>query len=255
MRPQMTEENHPEGQRRFFLFYIVLAFVGGIIVLMLLPAINVVDDEHRRATSANNLRQLRLVCKMYANDHDGKWPPLSSVPGQLTMHVEEVYPEYLSDPEVLVSPAHPDAAALLDASNVEPPEVPIFTDDSYWYLGYRIENEEEGLAFVEAYRKIVESGDGFAWTRPIETSVGSILLLDEGETRFQIIESNSVPSGGSLSRSRIPILVERPGMHESGANVLFADGHAEFVEYPGEFPMTEKFIRALERLDELKETN
>ena len=48
------------------------------------------------------------------------------------------------------------------------------------------------------------------------------------------------------------MLIERPGLHKNGANVLFFDGHVEFFEYPGPFPMTQKFITALEELDELK---
>ena len=33
---------------------------------------------------------------------------------------------------------------------------------------------------------------------------------------------------------------------------VFLDGTVKFVEYPGPWPMTEKFIKALESLDELK---
>ena len=47
-------------------------------------------------------------------------------------------------------------------------------------------------------------------------------------------------------------MIERPGMHETGASVLFLDGHVEFMRYPGKFPMTEKVIKALESLDNLK---
>jgi hypothetical protein len=34
--------------------------------------------------------------------------------------------------------------------------------------------------------------------------------------------------------------------------VLFLDGHTEFVPYPGKFPMTKRFIEALESLDALE---
>ena len=54
-------------------------------------------------------------------------------------------------------------------------------------------------------------------------------------------------------RIPLPILIERPGLQRGGSNVLFLDGRIEFMPYPGPWPMTEKFIKALESLDELKE--
>ena len=55
-----------------------------------------------------------------------------------------------------------------------------------------------------------------------------------------------------ITLSRYPLFIERPGLQRGGSNVLFWDGHVEFMEYPGPWPMTEKFIKALESLDELK---
>ena len=48
------------------------------------------------------------------------------------------------------------------------------------------------------------------------------------------------------------MMIERPGLQRGGSNVLFMDGRVEFIPYPGKWPMTEKFIKALESLDELK---
>ena len=48
-------------------------------------------------------------------------------------------------------------------------------------------------------------------------------------------------------------MIERQGLHRGGAHVLYKSGLVKFMEYPGEFPMTEKFIQALESLDDLKE--
>jgi prepilin-type processing-associated H-X9-DG protein len=50
--------------------------------------------------------------------------------------------------------------------------------------------------------------------------------------------------------STVPIIWEWPGHHEvEGGNVLYLDGHVDFVRYPGKFPMTEKFIEALREID------
>jgi len=42
------------------------------------------------------------------------------------------------------------------------------------------------------------------------------------------------------------------GFLKGGAHVLWNDRTIEFIPYPGIWPMTEKFIKALESLDELK---
>jgi prepilin-type processing-associated H-X9-DG protein len=47
----------------------------------------------------------------------------------------------------------------------------------------------------------------------------------------------------------------RPENHSpAGANVLYMDGHVEFVEYPSEFPMTERFMERLEEISARKAT-
>jgi len=37
----------------------------------------------------------------------------------------------------------------------------------------------------------------------------------------------------------------------AGGNVLFMDGHVEFMRYPGKWPMTEETVEILESLDAL----
>jgi len=203
-----------------------------------------------RAQSANNLKQLALVGKMFANESRGeKWPALSATPGQLAMDASAVYPEYLTDPTVYISPAHPDYYDLLDEGDSAPKSV--LRHHSYWYLGYAVTNEEQGLVLVEHFREAAKSGEVLA--EDIDApglDLGTIYQLREGIERFFITDINN-PAASAVAQSELPIMIERPGMHESGANVLFLDGHVEFVAYPGKFPMTERFIQALKSLDDL----
>ena len=138
--------------------------------------------------------------------------------------------------------------------------VSAITDASYWYLGYALPNEEAGLAFVEVYREAVEETG--------KPPTGKIKL----ESRIEVIDDDYTPKlmsahfplakishdgimyfRGFRLAIPIPILIERPGLQRGGSNVLFWDGTVEFIPYPGKWPMTEKFIRALESLDALKE--
>ena len=89
-------------------------------------------------------------------------------------------------------------------------------------------------------------------------SPGSNILfrVREGAERFMITDVNN-PAGSAKAQSTIPVLVD--GMTDSlhvsgsfdsrkiasrfnhapgGSNILYMDGHVEFIKYPGKYPMT-----------------
>ena len=111
---------------------------------------------------------------------------------------------------------------------------------------------ELALAYVETYRKVVQEGDGNLDTDFDDTTSQDkrkIYRTREGIDRFFITDINN-PAGSALAQSVIPVLIERPGTHQpDGGNVLFLDGHVEYIKYPGKFPMTKAFIEGLRSLD------
>lgn len=161
------------------------------------------------------------------------------------MDPNQIYPDYLSDPNINVSPAHPGASELIA---LDDPAIALH-DHSYWYLGYLIPDEATGLAFVEHFRE--QARAGAVLTETLNLGGETVYPLREGVERFLITDIDQ-PQPAARAASAIPVMIERPGLQVGGSNVLFLDGHVEFLEYPGPFPMTEGFIRALESLDELK---
>lgn len=214
---------------------------------MMLSALPRRQDANARAISQNNLKQMGLVCKMYANESKGQvFPPISPVPGKLMIDPAAIYPEYLTDVTILTRPGCEAPEVSMD----NPDFAQIMIDDRcYLYLSHAITTEEEGLAYVEAYRKAAESGAGFE--QDFDTPNGKLFRLREGVERFFITDISN-PAGAAMAQSRMLVMMERPiGEAAEGINVLFMDGHVEYVS-KGNFPYTDPFMNALLALDALE---
>ena len=217
---------------------------------IMLPALTSSRESARRAASQNNLKQMGLVFKMYSNEaKDQLFPALSSKPGCLMAEASAIYPEYLTDPTILVNPR---SGVTPDTGNMTTDNaLAMINDGHYLYLSHAVLDEEQGMAYVAAYRKAMESGGGF--NADIETPTGTLYRLREGVERALIQEKDLTnPAASALYQSYIPIMFERPlpDIAPDGINVLFMDGHVEFIR-KGTFPYTDRFMNALLALDAL----
>jgi prepilin-type processing-associated H-X9-DG protein len=190
----------------------------------------------------NNLKQCGLVIKMYANEHKDMFPPYPAEVGEFTMDKDEVYPEYVTDTSVFVCPAR----------GSEAPPQGVITDESYWYLGYALPSAEVAKVFFDLYPSIDDPlllREDFEFPNKIPgTNQSGIFRLREGIERFFITDIND-PAASMKAQATIPVMIEKPDNHGGkGGNVLFMDGHVEFIEYPGKYPMTKEVIGALKKL-------
>lgn len=225
------------------------AGVGGCFGASLVPEGHGATAARDRAQCRNNLKQLGLVAVMYASEHPNNlMPRLSKTPGHLMFENDSgealpVYPEYLTDLSILYCPAAKDHRAP------KTPTVEVAMDDqAYYYLGYAIADQAELEAFAEAYRAVIAARGDF----------DGDLAGSSGQTlhRLQLPEE---PPAEELAqqpeRAGIPLLIERPLAHiPGGSNVLYSDGHVEFIKMNTKWPVTQEAFDVLLALDALGKT-
>jgi prepilin-type processing-associated H-X9-DG protein len=225
---------------------VLVAAVGILAVLM--PALSRAREAARRASSANNLKQMGLIFKMYANENDGKFPPLAPYKGVWMVDFARLYPEYVSDMTIFVNPRLSDYGELVEQMNrllAEPPidweKVTRIAAKSYTYTNWVIQDDTEVEQLKEGYMQLAKAD----YDTDLQVDNQTFYRLREGVERFMIIDINN-PAASAMAQSEVPVMFET--MHdgepqgllqkEPGYNVMYMDGHVEFIRYEEKFPAT-----------------
>jgi prepilin-type processing-associated H-X9-DG protein len=251
LRYRKTPDRATVRNNVLHLFAVLLVGAG-----VLLPAIAYVNKHNSPSFCANHLKYLKLIFDFYATENNGLFPPIDDVRNNFMFDGNAVYPEYLTDVDMLACPQDPefDPKRNFRLSSNSPAGVKAgafhpdcITDMSYCYLGWIITNQQEAEAFFEAYDKMSQVDYDQDIIVPEGRGNGGANII------YRLRSADELLPNLNIDLAKVPVLWDKPSNDlnnfshvPTGSNVLYLDGHIEFVRFGERFPIDKTMARLLD---------
>ena len=235
---------------------VVIAIIG-ILAAVLLPALSRAREASRRSSCQNNLKQMGIVMKMYANESRGEiWPslwgdqPEAHATGEFPLPAtcnpvgipgwdgginsgggwgingRQIYPEYLTDPNVLICPSSGVTTGDVNAdlgiiTSQDGGSCGIFegmmtwTQGSYMYLGFPIDQgdaDDPTILSAETYLGLYFD---FPGDIPVNAQFWAFYIsiaFWENDEEFGIWNAAGHTDDGPIIRGPLPIDADYEGL-------------------------------------------
>lgn len=200
--------------------------------------------------------------------------------GVLMFSGRAMYPEYLTDARLLVCLSDANGMAEYEGPRWRRPDglggsfqngsfnPCLFDDLSYVYMPWAFKShwiaematQDLSPFFFNKLQDIFLNQPPQAldsdWTFVDDTGEKRTLLrIREGIERFFVEDINN-PSRTNVSQSQVPVMFDKVSTDvqefnhvPSGGNVVYLDGHVEFVKFPGQYPCSRAWAELLDALD------